>query len=103
MANKHIPYCFLAIKKGLLLWLISPCLAWAQVDVNTARESQLDGIRGLGPSSTRRILVEREQGPFKNWADFMRRVPGFKTAKAQQLSDAGLRVQGLAFEEATPP
>jgi competence protein ComEA len=70
------------------LWA-SACFA---VDVNRASEAELDGIKGLGPSSTARILKAREAGPFKSWADFMARVKGVKSATATKLSAAGLTV-----------
>ena len=69
------------------------------LDVNTANEAELDSVRGLGPSSTARILLAREQGTFKDWADFMQRVKGIKPATAKRLSDAGLTVNGQPFVE----
>lgn len=75
---------------GVMLW--SAFQAMAGVDANTATEAELDGVKGLGPSSTARILKAREQAPFKDWADFMRRVKGIKPAKAEQLSKDGLTV-----------
>lgn len=78
------------------LVLCLPLLAWA-TDVNKANEAELDSVKGLGPSSTARILKAREQGPFKDWADFMRRVKGIKPAIAKRLSDAGLTVNGQAY------
>ena len=70
------------------LWA-STCFA---VDVNRASEAELDGIKGLGPSSTARILKAREAGPFQSWEDFMARVKGIKPATANKLSAAGLTV-----------
>lgn len=79
--------CFAA----LLTLLTLGSAAWA-LDVNTANEAELDGIKGLGPSSTARILQAREKGPFKDWADLMQRVKGIKPATAAKLSAAGLTV-----------
>lgn len=62
------------------------------LDVNTANEAELDSIRGLGPSATARILVAREKGLFKDWADLMQRVKGIKPRTAAKLSAAGLSV-----------
>ena len=67
------------------------------LEVNTANEAELDSVRGLGPSSTARILKAREQGLFKDWADFMQRVKGIKPATADKLSAAGLTVNQLPF------
>lgn len=65
--------------------------AWA-VDANSATEAELDGIKGLGPSQTARILQAREKAPFKDWADFMARVKGIKPPTAAKLSHNGLTV-----------
>lgn len=70
--------------------------AWA-LEVNTATEAQLDSVKGLGPSSTGRILQAREASPFKDWADLMARVKGIKASAATKLSAEGLTVNGAAF------
>jgi competence protein ComEA len=80
------------MKKLLLTAFLLFPLACFAVDVNRANEAELDGIKGLGPSSTARILKARETGPFKSWADFMARVKGIKAATATKLSAAGLTV-----------
>ena len=77
---------FLAALVGMLA-----ANAWA-VDANTATEAELDGVKGLGPSQTARILQAREKAPFKDWADFMARVKGIKPPTAAKLSHNGLTV-----------
>ena len=78
------------------LALCLPLACWA-VDVNQATEAELDGIKGLGPASTARILKARETGPFKSWADLMARVKGIKPATAGKLSTNGLTVNQQPF------
>ena len=70
------------------------------LELATAREMDLDGLAGLGPALTRRVLTERERAPFADWADLQRRVPGIGARKAAQLSEQGLRVQGQAYPAA---
>lgn len=73
-------------------------LAHAQtLDIAQAREMDLDGLRGLGPATTRAMLQERERQAFRDWADLMQRIPGIGPKKAAQLSDQGLRVQGQPY------
>jgi competence protein ComEA len=72
---------------------------WAAVDVNTATEAELDSVKGLGPSSTARILKEREKGSFKSWMDLGARVKGFKEAGLAKLSNGGLTVNGESYPE----
>jgi competence protein ComEA len=77
---------------------LSASLCLGATDVNLATEAELDSIKGLGPASTARILQARAQSPFKDWADFLRRVKGFKGSSAARLSEAGLTVNGQPFE-----
>ena len=79
-----------------LPWLLAP--AWA-LEVNHATEAELDGLRGLGPAFTRRILSERDIRPFTDWPDLMRRVSGMGRLTAQKLSAQGLTVQNQLFEQ----
>jgi len=90
--------------KRLLLCSALMLAAWcrAGVEANTATEAELDSVKGLGPSSTARILAAREKAAFKDWSDFMARVKGIKPPKAAQLSGAGLTVNGAAFEGKAP-
>jgi competence protein ComEA len=67
------------------------------LDINTATEAQLDGLRGLGPSSTARILQARAAGSFTSWGDLMARVKGIKPATAAKLSAQGATVQGQPY------
>ena len=84
-----------------LPWLLAP--AWA-LEVNHATEAELDGLRGLGPAFTRRILSERNIRPFADWPDLMRRVSGMGGVTAQKLSAQGLTVnsQSLSTERIPP-
>jgi competence protein ComEA len=75
-------------------------MAWAQIDINQANVAALDGIRGIGPSMSRKILAERENGMFKSWSDLMARVPGIKDKAATKLSTQGLTVNGQSFADA---
>jgi len=87
-----------AVLKRLLVSLVCGlCVSAGAVDANTANEAELDGVKGLGPSSTARILKAREQGAFKDWADLMQRVKGIKPANAEKLSAGGLTVNEQSF------
>lgn len=69
--------------------------AFAQVDVNKADQVALDGIKGIGPKTSKAILDERKKGgDYKDWADFAQRVKGIGDANAAKLSQAGLTVNG---------
>lgn len=75
--------------------------AFAQVDVNKADAAALDSVKGVGPAMSKAIIDERTKaGPFKDWADFQKRVKGVADKRATQLSKAGLQVDGKSKEGA---
>lgn len=77
------------------------CLtAHAELDLNRAREMDLDGLKGVGPALSARILKAREVRPFSNWQDLQQRVKGMGPALSQSLSDQGARIQGQAWRPA---
>lgn len=80
-----------------LLWVGKTASA---VDVNQANQAQLEAVRGVGPALAEKILEQRQQRRFTDWADFVARLPGVGTKRAAQLAAAGLRV-GVAVE--SPP
>jgi competence protein ComEA len=92
------------IKKLLLAvatLVASMSFAFAQVDVNKADASALDGVKGIGPSMSKTILDARTKGgDFKDWADFEKRVKGVGDKRAAQLSKAGLQVNGKSKDGA---
>ena len=70
------------------------------MDVNTATEAELDGIKGIGPGLSGRILQERQSAPFKDWADFIGRVGGVGNKSAVNFSKEGLTVNGKKYSAA---
>ncbi|MHB1248769.1 MAG: ComEA family DNA-binding protein [Polaromonas sp.] len=72
--------------------------AFAAVDVNKATEAELDGIKGIGPATTRLIVSERKKGEFKNWNDFITRVKGVGDKNAAKFSAEGLTVGGASYQ-----
>ncbi|MFE8646857.1 helix-hairpin-helix domain-containing protein [Sphingomonas sp. NCPPB 2930] len=76
--------------------------SFAAVDVNQASAADLDGIKGIGPSKSTRILDERKKSPYKDWHDFIARVRGVGTTTASRYSAEGLTVNGVAYPVAQP-
>jgi competence protein ComEA len=74
--------------------------SFAAVDVNKGTAADFDGIKGVGPSMSKRILDARAQGEFKDWPDLMSRVKGVKAKTAAKLSGQGLTVNGKGFDSA---
>ena len=88
---------FLAI---MAMLLATTC--FAAVDVNKATAAELDGIKGIGPGTSTKILDERKKGNFKNWTDFIERVSGVGESNAAKFSAEGMTVNGEAFKGAAP-
>jgi competence protein ComEA len=88
------------LKKLLLIWVLliaTMGLALADVEVNSADQAALDGVKGVGPAMSKKILEERKaHGEFKDWADFQKRVKGIGDKSSVNFSNAGLRVNGQA-------
>lgn len=79
------------------LLLANVGIAFADVDVNKGDQAAFDGIKGLGPSTSKAIIAERSKaGTFKDWPDFQARVYGIAEKRAINLSKAGLTVNGLS-------
>ena len=75
-------------------------VAFAAVDVNQATPAQLDGIKGIGPGISGKIVDERKKGNFKSWEDFIERVKGIGEGNAAKFSAAGLTVSGTGYKAA---
>ncbi len=68
---------------ALLLGLALP--VWAGVDINTAPQSELEAVRGIGPVKARAIIDHRkERGPFRSLDD-LDDVRGFGKATIEKL------------------
>ncbi|KVL16922.1 MULTISPECIES: ComEA family DNA-binding protein [unclassified Burkholderia] len=71
--------------------------AWAAVDVNTANEDALVGIKGIGPARAKAILDERgARGPFRNADDLAARVKGMGGHTVERLQQEGLTIGAAA-------
>ena len=80
------------------LLALAAATAFAAVDVNNASVADLDSIKGIGPGTSAKILDVRKSAKFKDWGDFIERVPGIGDKRAAKLSAEGLTVNGEAFK-----
>ncbi|MCG5077563.1 ComEA family DNA-binding protein [Paraburkholderia tagetis] len=66
---------------------------FAAVDVNSANEDALRGIKGIGPARAKAILDERSaHGPYKDASDLGKRVKGLGGHTVERLQAEGLAV-----------
>ena len=85
---------------AILAFLLYASASFAAVDVNKASAAELDGVKGIGPGTSKMILDERKKGEFKDWADLIARVKGIGDARAAKLSAEGLTVGGAKYKKA---
>ncbi|MFJ1301457.1 ComEA family DNA-binding protein [Pseudomonadota bacterium AL_CKDN230030165-1A_HGKHYDSX7] len=87
VSRARIALLGLALMGGLAL----PAGNAHALDVNQADASQLQTMRGIGPSMAQRILTERDRnGPFATLEALRERVRGIGEKKLQSLREAGL-------------
>jgi competence protein ComEA len=92
------PGALVMLKKLLMLCLVlalSMGVAFAAVDVNTADQTSLEAVKGLGPVKSKALIDERtKNGPFKDADDLANRVKGLGTKSVTNLEQAGLTIGG---------
>lgn len=87
------------------LFLLST-YAVAQVEVNSADQTALESVRGLGPSKAKAILAERKKnGPFKDANDLHTRVKGIGEKTVERMMQNGLTInnKGVAGAKTEKP
>jgi competence protein ComEA len=90
---------FPMLKRFLIFFMALPlATAFAAVDVNQATEAELDGIKGVGPATSRLIVAERSKSQFKSWEDFRGRIKGVGSKTAAKFSAQGMTVGGATYE-----
>ena len=96
-------YLNISIAKGLMrstafvaaLTVSSLGLATASpINVNTATQSELESIRGIGPSKAKTIIAERlDGGHFQDANDLQKRVRGIGMKSVEKMVDNGLSIE----------
>jgi competence protein ComEA len=74
--------------------------AFAAVDINKASQAELEGVKGIGPALSGKIIEARKTGDFKNWGEVVDRIGGVGPGNAAKLSANGLTVGGAAYDAA---
>lgn len=100
MKLKQLLSSCLVVAALLVVPFIAPSAAFAAVDVNSADQAALEGIKGLGPAMSARILAERSKGNFRDWSDLATRVSGLGEKNTATLSRNGLVLDGKARPDA---
>jgi competence protein ComEA len=62
------------------------------IDLNTADQTALEQIPGVGPELAAKIILHRKQnGPFRSWED-LKKIPGMHSAIIDTLKQHGITV-----------
>lgn len=89
------------LKKILaFILMLYAAVAFAAVDANKGTAAELDGVKGIGPAISTKIVEERKKAPFKDWDDLIARVKGIGDKSAAKLSEGGLTVNGAEYKGA---
>ena len=64
------------------------------INVNTATQSELESIKGIGPSKAKTIIAERlDGGHFQDANDLQKRVRGIGMKSVEKMVDNGLTIE----------
>ncbi|WP_353201026.1 helix-hairpin-helix domain-containing protein [Polynucleobacter sp.] len=64
------------------------------VNVNTATQSELESIKGIGPAKAKTIIAERlDGGHFQDANDLQKRVRGIGMRSVEKMVDNGLTIE----------
>ena len=73
---------------------ISGLAAASPINVNTATQSELESIKGIGPSKAKTIIAERlDGGHFQDANDLQKRVRGIGMKSVEKMVDNGLTIE----------
>ena len=68
--------------------------AASPINVNTATQSELESIKGIGPSKAKTIIAERlDGGHFQDANDLQKRVRGIGMKSVEKMVDNGLTIE----------
>ena len=73
---------------------VSGLSAASPVNVNAATQSELESIKGIGPSKAKTIIAERlDGGHFQDANDLQKRVRGIGMKSVEKMVDNGLTIE----------
>jgi len=73
---------------------VSGLVAASPINVNTATQSELESIKGIGPSKAKTIIAERlDGGHFQDANDLQKRVRGIGMKSVEKMVDNGLTIE----------
>ena len=86
---------FRATAIALTMLVSSSGVAYASpINVNTATQTELESIKGIGPAKAKTIIAERlDGGHFQDANDLQKRVRGIGMKSVEKMVDNGLTIE----------
>ena len=80
---------------AMMLYLSGAGVVYSNpINVNTATQSELESIKGIGPSKAKTIIAERlDGGHFQDANDLQKRVRGIGMKSVEKMVDNGLTIE----------
>ena len=73
---------------------VSGLVIASPINVNTATQTELESIKGIGPSKAKTIIAERlDGGHFQDANDLQKRVRGIGMKSVEKMVDNGLTIE----------
>ena len=84
-----------AVALALALLILGSGVSYASpINVNTATQTELESIKGIGPSKAKTIIAERlDGGHFQDANDLQKRVRGIGMKSVEKMVDNGLTIE----------
>ena len=68
------------------------------INVNTATQTELESIKGIGPAKAKTIIAERlDGGHFQDANDLQKRVRGIGMRSVEKMVDNGLTIEAPSY------
>jgi competence ComEA-like helix-hairpin-helix protein len=98
MGNSNLDKCWgfvRAASVALTMCMTSVGASYASpINVNTATQTELESIKGIGPAKAKTIIAERlDGGHFQDANDLQKRVRGIGMKSVEKMVDNGLTIE----------
>ena len=96
--NLNLGSCWTLVRAVALTFAVLASSAGAAyaspINVNTATQTELESIKGIGPAKAKTIIAERlDGGHFQDANDLQKRVRGIGMKSVEKMVDNGLTIE----------
>jgi competence ComEA-like helix-hairpin-helix protein len=92
--NRSVAFMRSALASAMLTIASFGLANASPINVNTATQTELESIKGIGPSKAKTIIAERtDGGHFQDANDLQKRVRGIGMRSVEKMVDNGLTIE----------